>query len=373
MAMWRLETLRRVPGRDQSLASALLQTVEAHILPLAIELGDIAGQPPFTVAVRPNERSRLFISRFVPLDRSDTDMPVFSSDRLSDGALILLGEGLCMQAQVLLSVWSTLVGRLAVLRANSTDTIGTMPMPSADTEGKMQTYAALAHRSTRLVNSIMKRSVAASADHEREPFVRFITALADTVDALAHACRAVYACQTRANVSTSTAFGADLRLVVEKPEMLEALCTCASQLSTMARFDIPPSGSNALDARIANWRADVEEVHAVYAFFYLACGSCAAGIEHLRARVLATSRVKEQGLADAIGALGPRHATPHAAATDQCDSLGVPIAYSALVNVQAERPTRATVKLSAYKIPGDAGQHTDTGWTTDGFRIHQAF
>jgi hypothetical protein len=363
MALWRLETMRRVRGRDPYLPQALVAAVEEHLLPLAIDLGDlgaVTGAP--SVAVRPVKNGCLVLSQWVPIDRSDPPMPAYSSDRVSDGALILLAESLCMQIQVLMGLWDRLASRTVTRASHDPTLIAGVPMPDQALSGTLERYTALARRTVDLVRAVMHMGARADTDHERAPFVDTVTALCELAEGLVLATGTLHTFQTTCTFSTNASMTGSRRLVLESVDMMGAVLECARVLAELRGWAVRTTRNDGLDRRAASWLADVSEMHLIYAFLAFACGARADELNYVRHRALATTRAREQGLRDVFEGVGPFVSASRLgslqAAGDGADA-GVPEQYARMTSGAAPRPKPRIISLRQYKRKLPASQPID--------------
>lgn len=370
-ALWEAETLRCVPGRDPDLPAFLLTIVSDHLIPLAIELGDL-GTKGKAVEVRVS-RCPLFYSQLVPIDVSDADMPVFSSDRVSDGALILLAESSCMQIQVLMRLWNTLAGRLFVVDPGKGFVVGTV-VPGAETISTAARFSRMAEHTRTLANGIMGASFRAQADVARSSLVNTLRALLDLAEGLSVATRDIIACQTACQM-TMAEMNEDkrLQLTSREPAALGALMRCASDMGRMHGWPVTLSRQSSIDLRVESWREDLHEVHLIYAFCFYAVAAMPDEMNFLRPLVLETARAKEQGLCATFSAIGPREAVVRDRISH--DERGVPKFYSFLKNDGAPRPVPQVPPIIGYRAASerDESQLHPNVYTRLGFALRQVY
>jgi hypothetical protein len=363
MALWELETMRRVPGRDPALPESLLDTVERHLMPLAIELGDL-GRGGKAVEVRLT-RSPLFYSQLVPIDVTDPDMPVFSSDRLSDGALFLLAEALCMEIQVLMRAWSTLAARIFVV---DRDTIIGTQTPGAEIIGASARHSRLAERTRSLANSILSVGFRAQDDAARTPFTSILRALMDLSEGVSLGVETLVACQRDCALST-TMLKDERRLSISGgQEATRAFYHHAAALGRLHGWPIASARNEGLDMRAESWREDLHETHLLYAFCFYAVASSVADMDYLRPLVTRSQRFREQGISAAVEALGPRVAVTNGSIVS--DDRGVPHKYSLMVHGGGPRPRDIAASVAKYRVSG--GRESDDGaYTRLGFCLRR--
>lgn len=367
--LWEAETLRCVPGRDPDLPAFLLTVVSDHLIPLAIELGDL-GTKGKAVEVRVSHHP-LFYSQLVPIDTTDGEMPVFSSDRVSDGALILLAESSCMQIQVLMRLWNTLASRLFVVDPVKGFVVGTV-VPGAEVISTANRYTRMAEHTRTLANGIMGASFRAQADVARSSLVNTLRALLELAEGLSVGVSHMLACQSNCQM-TMTEMHDDRRLslTTRGAAPMAALLRCATDLGRLHGWPVTHSHQHSIDLRVESWREDLREVHLIYAFVFYAISAMPTEMNYLRPLVAATARANEQLLVATFTAVGPReHVTSIPTARDE---RGVPKLYSFLGSEGGQRPAIKIPPIAGYRAQSDqdeAAMHPGE-YTRLGFALRQ--